>query len=71
MRPIKTKAMNKKQVKQLSGYTLSERLNCLNEVLGILNEYCHVIDSGDRIYKEVENERSLIIDELDFRELEG
>jgi hypothetical protein len=63
--------MNKKQVKQLSGYDLSERLDCLSRVLGTLNEYRHVIDSGDRIYKEVENERSLIIDELEFREIEG
>jgi hypothetical protein len=67
---ITNKAMNKQQVKKLSNYELEERLACLNELIGTMNEYRHVIDSGDRIYKEVENERSIIIDELDRRELE-
>ena len=67
---ITNKAMNKQQVKKLSNYELEERLACLNELIGTMNEYRHVIDSGDRIYKEVENERSLIIEELDRRELE-
>jgi hypothetical protein len=62
--------MNKQQVKKLSNYELEERLACLNELIGTMNEYRHVIDSGDRIYKEAENERSLIIEELDRRELE-
>lgn len=63
--------MNKKQISKLSSYELEECLACLNQLIDRMNDYRHVIDSGDRIYKEVENERSLIIDELERRELEA
>lgn len=67
---ITNKTMNKQQVRKLSDYELEERLACCSQLIGTMNEYRHVIDSGDRVYKEVENERSLIIEELDRRELE-
>lgn len=60
--------MTKKQIKSMSDYTLGERLNCLNTLIGIMHDYCHVIDTGDKVYKEVEAERAAIIEELDARE---
>lgn len=62
------KNTTQKQLKQMSDYTLGERLDGLVDMLAVLNTFRHVFEKDERLNKMIDQEIDDINEELDRRQ---